>query len=363
MSEIIHCADLHLSPGEQGYCLAVLDEIIRLTRERGAAYLLFAGDTFDSFPAAEALRGEFRKRIRSLKPGCEVLILPGNHEELQRGSRSLASLDLGPVTLLSHTPFQHLLRDDCEFLAVPHQANGSGYRDWQVPAKTRPRVILAHGVVSGLAFGGVDAEAGGSALDPDLFVRFQADYAALGHIHTRRLETRGEMQLAYPGSARVWRRGESGEHGVLRLSLPAAAGTSPRPEFQALKSAGQYREAQLLLRLDGGSEAPAPGAEGWQAEDWIRLVLSGLVEDEHSAGELAAALQRRWATRVRKLEIDREQVCALPGIASHPLAREFLAAWKAREPREPREEGERRIWLRARQLGLNAIKETLEARQ
>ena len=366
MIEIIHCADLHLSPGEADYSLTVLDEVAALTRTQGAAYLLLCGDTFDSFPAAEALRGEFRKRVRSLAPECEILLLAGNHEELKRGRRSLESLDLGPVTVLDTRPFQLLRRDACEFLAIPHQAGFAGYRDWPVPPKEQRRIILAHGVVSGLAYGGPgsdpdpNGEAGGSALDPDLFVRFQADYAALGHIHTRREVLRDNLRLAYPGSARVWRRGETGERGVFRLSIPDSPAEPPGFHFHALKSAGQYREYRVLLDLDGEAKTPAPEAESWQPEDFIRLVFSGLVEDEHSAAALAAAVEQDWAGRVRRLEIDREQVTALPGIASHPLAGQFLRAWEAREPEDERG---RRIWLMSRQLGLEAIKEALELKR
>ena len=360
MTEIIHCADLHLSTADQTYSLAVLDEIVRLTRDHQAAFLLFAGDTFDSFPAAEALRAEFRKRISALPPACEILLLPGNHEELQRGSRSLSSLDLGPLTVLDSKPFQLLVRKQLEFLAIPHQPGSSGYRDWQVPAKKLRRIVLAHGVVSGMAYAGGDEEAGGSALDPDLFVRFEADYAALGHIHSRRQETRGTLQLAYPGSARVWRRGETGERGLYRLSVPAAPQAGCRLHFHPLKSAGQYREYHIPLGLEGETEDLAPRAKTWQAEDWVRLVFSGLVEDEHSAADLAAVLKRDWSSRVRRLDVDREQVSALPGIASHPLVRKVLTAWQENEPQE---ETGRRIWMMARQMGLNAIKESLEARR
>ena len=88
-----------------------------------------------------------------------------------------------------------------EFLAVPHQEEYAGYDTWAVPPKAAPwRIALAHGIVAGMAYRGPDAEGGGSALDPDLFARFQVDYAALGHIHGRRHQVLGGLTMAYPGS-------------------------------------------------------------------------------------------------------------------------------------------------------------------
>ena len=61
----------------------------------------------------------------------------------------------------------------------------------------------------------------------------------------------------------------------------------------------------------------------------------------------------RYADRVRKFEIERDEVIALPGIAGQPLARRFLDAWERRVPAagSPASDERRADWLRARDLG------------
>ncbi len=361
MTELIHAADVHLSsdPREKDYSLAVLAAIVERARTDRAAWLVLAGDVFDTFRDAEALRAEFRRIVAPLEGSCEVLYLPGNHEQPERGAGSLRALDLGAVTLLDGLPFTTLARDGVDFLAIPHQADYRDYRDWPVaPKDGRPRVAVAHGVVNGLSYAGLEEETGGSALDPDLFLRFGVDYAALGHIHARREETRGSLRLAYPGSARVWRRGETGERGVNRVTLAAGPGGALRVEFAPLPEAGRYRPVALPVGFDGGIEDGRLGAEAWGGRDWVCLELSGIVEDEAAVARLEGALRRAHEQRVRRLEIRREGLGVLPGIAGQPLAEKFLRLWREAEPR-----GAQEAWLRAREMGLQRIRRLLEDRR
>ena len=84
MTQIIHCADLHLSMTDREYGLAVLDEILDLAR--GADALIMAGDLFDSFQDLESLRADFRKRMGTLPGHCKPIVIAGNHERLGRRS-------------------------------------------------------------------------------------------------------------------------------------------------------------------------------------------------------------------------------------------------------------------------------------
>ncbi|MDB5106289.1 MAG: repair exonuclease [Fibrobacteres bacterium] len=384
MPRILHAADLHLSEADRDYSLAVFSELLDSARREKADYLLFCGDLFNTFADAEKLRSEFRRILGS--PPFEFLYLPGNHEDLQRGGGELSRLDWGAATVLHGLPFELLRRDrggvPVEFLAVPHQEKYSGYGNWPVPPKEAAwRVALAHGVVAGMSYRGPDDEGGAAAIDPDLFARFQVDYAALGHIHGRRTDAVGGTRLAYPGSTRVWRRNESGARGALLLDLPASGPASMRatanggpasgnreaiaePVFIPLASAGEYRHYALTLTLEGDAPDLDSLAKSWGPSDYIELECAGLVEDERSVVQLADRLRTRYGSKVRCLEIDRDGVSALPGISSQPIVRKFLEAWNARMPASVAtlSDGgeEHAVWIRAREMALNSLKAALE---
>ncbi len=366
---LVHAADLHLSEADAGYCLEVLDQLVDLCAGVQATALLLAGDVFDSFDAAEALRAPFGARAARLAERCRVLFLPGNHDELRQGSRRLRALDLGPVTLLDGRPFS-LVRleapagqggagpEAVEVVAIPHQPGYDGYRDWGVPPKGAPvRIVMAHGIVPGMAYTGPAGDGGEEApaglLAAGLFTRLQADYAALGHLHGRRRTVEDGVTLSYPGSARVWRRGEAGERGVWRLTAGAAGVTG---EFMPLPAAGRYREYEAPVDPSGAVDVAPLRPDRWSRNDWVVLRATGVVEDQNDLPAALADLRGRFAGAVRRFEVDAADCQAMPGIASQPLAARFLELWAASEPQDA---AERPAWLRARQLGLLAIKDEL----
>ena len=350
---IIHCADLHLSAAERDYGLAVLDEIVAVAAEADA--LILAGDVFDSWSDMEALRAEFRRRIGSLPPGCTPVLIGGNHERLGAAG-ALASMDLG-CRVHDERPFGMVRLPDLEILTIPYTADTTDYLRWEVPPSTAPRrIAVAHGSVAGAGFVGPDEESEAAAIDPDLFSRLQVDYAAMGHIHSGRIETLGRTVVAYPGSARVWRRGEEGPRRVIVLE----AGADLRYETRPLAAAGQYRRFTIPLGLDGTCPDLSDGAARWGAADWIDIELSGLVENEHAAAEQEGLLRERHGGAVRRFDVRRDEILVLEGVATQPVARRFLELWQGHRPDgagPPRE-----VWLRARELGLRKIKGALESR-
>ncbi len=329
MTKLIHCADLHLSMEEKEYSLSVLSEIVALTIDQEAAFLIMAGDIFDSFTDCESLRVDFRRKIGILAGRCRVLFLPGNHEHLEQGNKSLRNFDLGNIVLLDREPFDYLGFDKVEFIAIPDQAGYSDYRRWNIPLPSnKVRILIAHGTVAGLSYSGPAGESGGAVLAADIFRHCQADYGALGHIHSRRVAEAGKCVLAYSGSARVWRRGENGVRGLHIITIDQEIGF----EFAALKSAGQYREYHLPLGLEAEVDQKSMETDSWQPADWIRLNFSGIVENEHDVRLLEEKLQQVYGQGVRRLDINRDRVAALPGIASQPLAAAFLKGWQEKEP-------------------------------
>jgi predicted phosphodiesterase len=351
------CADVHLKETEKDYCLSVLSEVVFLCEREKCGALLFAGDVFDSRPDAEALRGAFRACLDRLSPGVRVFFLPGNHEELRSsGMPALESLDFGRARLLCEKPFSlEDLDDSAELLALPFQRDYSDYRSWAVPPKARAtRVLLAHGTVPGIAYTGPDEEDGGGILDADVFAHFGADLAALGHLHGYSLTQRGETCAAYPGSARVWREGETGPRRVLVFSTDTRP---PRPRPLALVSAGEYRVVPLYAAPGGELRGPEEKEmAGWKAADWLRLEVSGVVEDEVSVTGALRELREGLEKKFRRVTQSTENLSVLQGISSHPLARRFLEKWE-RDAGRYRDFGG--AYGLARLKGLQAIKEIL----
>ncbi len=363
MIRLIHCADLHLSASQENrdYSLSVLDEIISIAGREKARYLLFAGDTFDTFGDAESLRAEFRARIQSIDPSCEAVLLAGNHEDLGRGKRRLADFDFGigagNIIEFDGTPFRLLVREGLEILAIPHQQDYRHYTEWKVPAKGEDvRLALAHGIVAGMSYSGEQEETGGSVMDADMFHRHGVDYAAHGHIHSRRSAVFGSLTAGYPGSARVWRKNETGPRCVSLLE----AGKEVKSSYITLSSAGEYRSLEIFIGFDGEIPPLPEEASSWGSADYIFLEFSGIVENESAARGAIERLLADTKKKVRRLEHE-ERIEVLAGISAQPLARKFLEAWKRAKPDGGEEE--MRVWKRARELGLWKLKETLEARR
>ncbi|TFH40214.1 MAG: hypothetical protein E4G96_07905 [Chrysiogenales bacterium] len=365
MTKIIHCADLHLvsEGGEKGYSLSVLDEIISIAGEIGADLLLIAGDLFNARRDADALRQDLKTRFRRLTDRTTAFFLAGNHDT--GGSVSgLGNLDFGipRENVIEFTGVPFVLRPfnaDLELLFIPHRDDYGDYPKWEVPPKSaRFRVAVAHATVPLMNFTGIDEEEGRTGtMDADLFTRWDVDYAAMGHIHSAREATVMKARISYPGSARVWRRDETGRRTVNVVELGSELRVSPRE----LASAGQYRHCEVPLGLDGNVEEGDMTRE-WGPNDWIDLRFSGLVEDEHEVRALEIRMMKEYSSRVRLLTLRRGDVAVLEGISSQAIAARFIEEWKKRDPGAG-EEGAREVWLKAREIGLLKIKGELEARR
>jgi DNA repair protein SbcD/Mre11 len=357
--KILHCADLHLSRSDRAYSLSVLDEIIAVAAREKADLLLIVGDCFDSWQDAEEMRGDFRDRIAGLPESTPVILVPGNHEILRAPSASaFERFDLGRARVPSSLPFEAIaLGPDAELLALPHRESYADYRDWIVPEKKAAfRIVALHAAVAGLNFLGPSEESDAGVVDPDLFARLGADYAALGHIHLFAVKRSGATVLAYPGSARVWRSGEEGQRRVLLLET----GTAAVREIP-LASAGEFRRVRLALAPDGSLPSLSRLA-GFKPADWVRVELSGAVEDERRLPAAEAEICAAIGGSVRFVDFDRDGVVVVEGVSTNRLAARFLENWEKLRP-DSGLESDLEAWRRARVVGLVKIKETLESRK
>jgi len=365
---LLHSADLHLSESSADHGFAVLDDLLARCAELRPHLLLLCGDVFDTHRDAEALAGRFGEHLRAVEH-TRVVMIPGNHELLP--GRALADLRpqaLGQARLLLDEPVSHLPLDevDAEIVAVPFRRDLTGYLDWPRPPRSRAvRIGMFHGVVNGMTYTGESAEADHAVIDPDLFRWLELDYAALGHIHARGRHDFGGCPAHYPGSARVWRRGEEGPRCA---SLVVLEGAGVRIEEVPLAAAGQYRAVAWPVAEDGALLSGQPPAEvvaalaaTAAAADWVEVRLTGFVERRELLAPLRRELERAGRARFRRLEVDDGSVVEAEALRGHPLVTAFQARWREALARAEAAGDAREVALleRARQQALEQIQARL----
>lgn len=356
--KILHCADLHVSTGEEAYAFSVLDEVIDVAGRERVGLLLFAGDTFDSYDDAEAFRDGFARRLTRLRADCACVLIPGNHETLGASERrNVSLLGFGDRVVVAGEVGLLPISEEVEVLAVPHRPRYDDYQDWAVgPKRATVRLALAHATVSGMSFAGLATEDGGAVIDPDLFVFHHVDYAALGHIHAGRYRRHASgLVVAYPGSARVWRSGEAGDRCVLLVDLAGARDPRPVP----LEAAGRWSAVEVPLAPDG-TVAVAPLAASAAATDWLEVRLTGVADDDDVRARAVRVVREALERRVRKLDVVPDDVLILSGAMEEPVVRRFLDAWEKRLGAAG--EADRQALFRARAIGLERIVDVVGAR-
>ncbi|MBA7568436.1 hypothetical protein ES708_10157 [subsurface metagenome] len=184
----------------------------------------------------------------------------------------------------------------------------------------------------------------------------------MGHIHCAGKHKFAGCNLSYPGSARVWRNGEYGERKVELITIDEKNKLIKSVTPVIIKSAGQYRCYKLPLDLDGGCSEIEAICKEWGINDCIEIILEGVVNDENTVAELDSSVKSRFEKEVRELNINRDDVFAVTGIAAHPIAKNFIETWKTYTP-ESEDLEEIKAWLKARQMGLIEIKNAMEALQ
>lgn len=367
---VFHCADLHLSRAERSYGLEVLADLVHHCRLTEADAWVLSGDVFDTPADADALAEDVVSHLADLGD-LPVVMIPGNHELAGGASpdslKPLAAKLAPALTLVLEEPFGLVLPDhpELELLGVPFRRTYEDFPDWRPPAKTRPwRVGLLHGVVNGLTFSGESEEEEHGVIDPHLFARLALDYAALGHIHAGREARQGSCLAHYPGSARVWRRGESGPRSAALVILDDGG---VHTEIVTLEAAGQYVARSIPLDEDGmpvehdSAEALLEAvSEGRSAQDWLRLELTGFTESITPVEELQRKLQRLGEGQFRRFEVV-HQVVEAEGLRGHPLVRAFNAAWNPRfaQARAAGDESEMELLSLARRQALEEIHKRL----
>jgi len=368
MPKILHASDLHLvrNGEERNYGLAVLNEIISIANSRYATHLLICGDMFNSFAdySDAMLLAEVKEAFSRLNEICHVVYISGNHELLGKSpNERLSAYNFGNVRLISDS-MELMSIGGIEIAAVPFRKDYKYLLSEDFPRKTAFRVLMMHGIDSTI-YAGPDTEMedgiDGGAQIPDILIsRSQASYAAFGHIHSSHEAMSGNVPAVYPGSSRVWRKGETGPRKIVIFDTDGDI-AGPRQEI-ILSSAGQYRKFVMPVNIDGSFAQSKADEIVRIAEhsplDWFEISFSGIIEDENVFEELKAAFHADLSKKLRKCTLDTSDINTFSALSGNPAARIFLEAMEARKP--PEETPQFNVWLQARKIGLEEINKAVK---
>ena len=179
--------------------IEAIDRIGQCARDQQAAFLLVAGDLFDSpTPSSSDISAVCQALGRLC---CPVLVIPGNHDHGAPGSvwhqrffqdecqRRAPNLQV----LLSREPLvlEQAIVLPCPLLRRTDSQDPTAWVrsiDWEALPSDRPRILLAHGSIHGFGSEDLDADGGNlpssqNQLRLDDGLLGQLDYVALGDWH------------------------------------------------------------------------------------------------------------------------------------------------------------------------------------
>lgn len=292
----IHAADLHLGTPFRGLRSAdralaeaadkatfrAFDRILALAEESGSAFVLFAGDVFDT--AERNLRAQLAFRdglVRLHERSIRSFIVHGNHDPLDGTMARLTYPDSAHFFPAWGTNPQ-LVKLDGEPIAVVH-----GY---SYPRREVKESLLSHyGARSeddglfriGLMHGNVGGDPAHDNYAPCSLADLAAtdfDYWALGHVHTHKVMQRSAPAVVYPGSSQGLSPRETGVHGCCRVTVRQG---EPAVEFIATDSLRWHVLEQTINGMDdldalrAALRAELEAARGAGTSAIIRIRLTG----------------------------------------------------------------------------------------
>ncbi len=322
MTVFVHTADWHLGKpfasiqGEESRALVrqarfdALERVAGVVAESGAAFVVVAGDLFDSPTPDRSTVSAALSAIGGI--GVPVYVIPGNHDHAGPGSvwdqgffqREREVLAPGLRILTEPRPVE---AEGAVILPAPllHRQLASDPTAWlRSPdafseADSLPRIVLAHGSVQD--FGGRREGAAPTRSQPNLIQierlpMEEIDYVALGDWHG----TRGITEKAwYPGTPEPDRfaKGEDHRQGrVLVVEVERGGAPVVRPV-----ETGVLGWHTVDARLDSGGDVEALGKEaserigGRARKDLVRLEMDGTLglAERRRLDELIESLRSR----------------------------------------------------------------------
>lgn len=304
--------------------IEVLRRIGTLARERKAAFVLVAGDLFDSTTPSKSTVAAACSAIKEI--GVPVYAIPGNHDH--GGVGSVWTQPFFELTRQQLAPNLHLLLepkpielDSAILLPCPllrrHEVTDptAWLRDPEVTAALpadKPRIVLAHGSIQGFGSQDDDDDSSGGGngapanianfLDINRLPAGACDYLALGDWHGMKEITPSAWYAGTPERDR-FPKGEGNLPGHV-LCVTVERGATPVVEPVVTARFGWHHIAQDF-QDDADVEACATRVEellaGRSGADLLRLELSGRLGMD--AMTRLETLLELWQSRLLRLKL------------------------------------------------------------
>ena len=283
MIKILHSADWHMdsplmlrasSQAEQLRTALhrIPEQVATLCKTHRCDLLLLSGDLFDGPYAADTLHAVRNALEEAAIP---VFIAPGNHDFADLQSPWLTEVWPGNVHIFTHPVMEAL-----EIPSLDCTVVGAGFTamdcrgllsDYTPRHDTRYSVGVLHGDPTQLTSPYCPVTA-------DQVTHSQLDYLALGHIHKTGSFRAGKTLCAWPGCPQGRGYDETGEKGVLLVTLDETA------EAKFLPLAGpRFYDLEIAADLGIHSLLPPVGNK-----DFYRITLTGAAQAPDLDGLKAA---------------------------------------------------------------------------
>ena len=321
----VHAADLHLDapfrrvdaadPRVRDACVeatfTAFDRIVDVCLERGAAFLIVAGDAYNTAERSFRAQSRFRAAAERLAgAGAHVFLAGGNHDPVGAGLHSLEMP--GNVHVFSATAVERV--------AFPSADDPRCVLYGRSFGRARETTNLARefrkDAADPLAIGVLHANVGGNQqYEPyapcslDDLLASGMDYWALGHIHQHQ-ELSSEPPVVYPGSPQGLDPNEAGGHGCIVATIGSAGITTEFVETAPIAWDRQTLDLTGASTLDDVLAALGSCCEGARDQAGDRPVL--LRVDLLGRSEVHAALASKAAFEELVAEVRVEQLGAEP---------------------------------------------------
>ncbi len=334
-------SDLHLC-AQLPWTKTVWESFLNHVEKAGIATIVVGGDLFDSIDDAYQLRTWFSSSLERSSLS-RLLWVAGNHDLTNptTGTQSyhLKDLSFGDKVEISLVPDLYL-EDDLEILTYPYPTNPGDQNELfspvvlaeKFPHPNHRRVAVCHVALSSW----LNVEENDNQIIPIQFASMlHCDRVFLGHIHQQK--SKDAYQTL--GSARVWRRGETGQHGYWIYDSE-----HDRLDFVPLREGRTYEETEVFVFYDTLDEKNHPSVDHFT---WLHIVLHGVVQNDEQKETLKQKLRASY-DNAGEISFDEQDLHLASVLATHPLWQAFFSTWERHYEEAP--DAEKPSWLLARQI-------------